>query len=194
MNYLNIAGGKIIPSEMQDNSGSTFSIMLDTMYEVYEKSINSWDLLERYKHNEMGLYFSGECVYDFLDDNLIPFDKIYCHRFLEHVPFDKVSFFIYQVSTNLKMGGEFDIIVPDYTVLAERLLNESVGAEGWDAENIILTTEIVNEPGCPHASLWTEERLKYLLELEGRFAIKDLEKNYLYDGRDIYIRAIFKRI
>jgi hypothetical protein len=57
-----------------------------------------------------------------------------------------------------------------------------------------LTTELLNEPSCPHASIWTEWRAHHLFTLEGRFKIKDIQKNFKFDDRDIYLRFIAERI
>jgi len=121
------------------------------------------------------------------------------YRFLEHVSFTQVEYFIYLISTILKPGGIVDVIVPNYTTLAEMILNEEGIFEGdpainLTAHNIILTTELLNEPSCPHASIWTPARMTYFWELEKRFKISSQEPVFEFDGRDIYMRSTMERI
>ena len=64
----------------------------------------------------------------------------------------------------------------------------------FEAHNITLTTELLNEPSCPHASIWTPDRAYYFFGLEGRFEISVYHTNYEFDGRDIYLRFLARRI
>ena len=64
----------------------------------------------------------------------------------------------------------------------------------FQAHNILLTTELLNEPSCPHASIWTPERARYFFELEGRFNVTYMVNNFLFDGRQIYMRFMAERI
>jgi hypothetical protein len=115
------------------------------------------------------------------------------YRFLEHVSFTQVNYFLYLVSTVLKKDGLVDIIVPNYVLLAQKILNEKID-ENFESHNILLTTELLNEPSCPHASIWTPDRVRYFVELEGRFKVETLSAAYSFDGRDIYIRFLARRI
>jgi hypothetical protein len=98
------------------------------------------------------------------------------------------------MSTALKIGGEIDIIVPNYRTLAKMLLNENVNGANFLKHNITLTYELLNEPSCPHASIWTKERANFFFTYEERFKITNFDPNYEFDGRDIYLRFIAKRI
>jgi hypothetical protein len=60
--------------------------------------------------------------------------------------------------------------------------------------NILLTTELLNEPSCPHASIWTRNRAKYFFSLEGRFEVPHTWDSVKFDGRDIYLRFKANRI
>ena len=190
MNILNVAGGKIILDTSKMYDEDNFVVHLDIRFDGVPMDVIQTKFIE----DEAGLYFSGENIYKFLEINNIPFDVVYCHRFLEHVPFDNVLNFIYQLSQNIVEGGQIEVIVPDYHKLAKLLITEKVGSKSWEAENIILTTELVNCPSDPHASIWTVDRLKYFFELENRFSLSHCETDYEYDGRDIYIKAVFTRI
>jgi hypothetical protein len=53
---------------------------------------------------------------------------------------------------------------------------------------------MLNEPSCPHASIWTPQRITRFWELEGRFKTKELLPTIKFDGRDIYLRARVERI
>lgn len=191
---LNIAAGKMQPLDLIEEN--YFMIHLDTMFYMYERP-NVVE--EQYKNwlNAPGqrMEFNViEDVYEFMQRTNIVFDKVYIYRFLEHVPLDKVLYFIYLVSTITQPGGEVDIIVPNYRVLAEKLLNEdNIGSPEFENHNIILTTEMLNEPSCPHASIWTPARAFYFWELEGRFKVTLHETRFKFDGRDIYFRFTARR-
>lgn len=196
--YLNIAAGKIYPIGF-DVDNDNFLVQLDKMY---------WAVNE-IRHIEMGherwlKKFEGEInhcdedAFDFLANYKYQFDNISCYRFLEHVTKTDIQGFIYLLSTALKIGGTLDIIVPNYETLADMILNENLSKDvnhaDWERHDTILTYELLNEPSMPHASIWTPNRIKYFFGLEERFEIKLMDPNYVFDGRDIYIRAIFERI
>ncbi len=123
------------------------------------------------------------------------FDRVVMYRFLEHVSFTQVNYFIYLVSTVIESGGIVDIIVPNYEQLATMILKEDIKLDkNFEASNILLTTELLNEPSCPHASIWTPQRAKYFWELEGRFIVKEIEPKFEFDGRDIYMRFFARRV
>jgi len=90
----------------------------------------------------------------------------------------------------------FDVIVPNYEVLAAMIRDEDVNSSNFERNNILLTTELLNQPSDPHASIWSPQRAKYFWEFENRFKIySDLVcPNFKYDGRDIYLRFHVKRV
>jgi len=133
-------------------------------------------------------------IYKFLERYHILFDVITIYRFLEHVPKTKILYFIYLLSTCLEIGGYVDVIVPDYKKLATRILNENPFSKNFEEEDIITTFELLNEPNSPHMSIWTEDRIRYFFDLEKRFIIENLIQNYNFDGRDIYIRFLARRV
>jgi len=98
------------------------------------------------------------------------------------------------LSTCTKPGAKLDIIVPDCKKVAQRIIDEDPFKQGFEAEDIITTYEMVNDMPSPHLSIWTKDRLKYFFELEGRFKIVKTEDNYKFDGRDIYLRSLIERI
>lgn len=201
---LNIAGGKIGPIEHHYKdlyNDARFLVNLDSMYlnstpihniikdhEIFDEDI-------RYKR--IPLYKNYNCnydIYEFLEKYHIKFDGITMYRFLEHVPKVKILYFIYLLSTIIKIGGMVDVIVPDYKALAKRILEENVKDPNFEAQDIITTFELLNEDYSPHCSIWTTDRIVHFFELEGRFQIKTLTENYKFDGRDIYIRFLAQRI
>lgn len=189
---LNIAAGKIHPLDLE-RVDHYFLVNLDTMYynaispaEIEQK----WDVWNVGKQ----IYLCNTNAFEFMERTFITFSQIVCYRFLEHVKMTDVLYFIYLMSTCLEIGGIVDIIVPDYEILAGRILSEIPGGQGFEAANIITTTELLNEPGSPHASIWTEKRVKYFFELEKRFTVENIEKNFEFDGRNIYLRFTAERV
>jgi len=73
------------------------------------------------------------------------------------------------------------------------ILEEDVGSVDFERHNILLTTELLNEPFSPHASIWTESRLEKFFTLENYFRISTID-NFCMDRRDIYIRALFESL
>ena len=206
---LNIAGGKIKPFEW--DGADTIELYKDTklivnLDKMYYNPTSITEIINTHSliyYRNISFIDSSKCieynsdmdVYEFLERYHIPFDGIAIYRFLEHVPKVQVLYFIYLLSTSVKIGGYVDVIVPDYKKLAKRILEEDVFSNNFEAEDIITTFELLNEPTCsPHASIWTFDRVKYFFELEGRFEIKIIKENYDFDGRDIYLRFLAQRV
>lgn len=202
MKILNIAAGKQKPLYLPGDvkiSGSHRIVNIDTSYFIdAQPSTIEVEIEDNIPLSENGK--NWYCHYDvvkFMEQTKIMFDRVVIYRFLEHVTFTQVPYFIYLVSTIIKSGGIVDIIVPDYSILAKMILNENPFStrENFEASNILLTTELVNEPSCPHASIWTDLRAKYFWELEGRFDVQaeDIFRGFQFDGRDIYLRFFARR-
>lgn len=201
MLILNIAGGKFKPLPIDGGENlmmPKFVLSVDTSYftentpHAVENHVKAWieapDRVTRY----CNLKFD---IFEFMERISIIFDRVVIYRFLEHVTFSQVEYFIYLVSTVLRKGGQIDIIVPNYIQLAEMILNENnQKLYTLQSHNILLTTELLNEPSCPHASIWTPERMKHFWELEGRFKVKSQAPAFKFDGRDIYLRSIIERV
>ncbi len=188
---LNIAAGKFDPLDLPEDF---FLVNLDTSYynnitpDEIEKQHADWLITTRRK------FHCNEDAFAFMERTSVRFDRVCIYRFLEHIPFDKVLYFIYLVSTVTRPGGEVDVIVPNYRVLAEKLFNEdNIGSPDFEKHNILLTTELLNEPSCPHASIWTPARADYFWQLEGRFKVGLQQTRFKFDGRDIYFRFTAKR-
>lgn len=196
--YLNIAAGKIEPIGFDKENN--FLCQLDKMY----WAVTPIDTIERTHEHWMNTPNTNELchtdvdAFEFLGNYKYQFDHISCYRFLEHVTKTDVQGFIYLLSTALKIGGTLDIIVPNYETLADLILNENLDEKvkhcDWERHDTLLTYELLNEPSMPHASIWTPQRIKYFFGVEERFKIEIMDPNYIFDGRDIYIRAQFKRI
>lgn len=194
MKILNLAAGKLLPLDLPTPPNYCL-VQLDTMYYLYDHPDVIESELSKYVPVRTKMIHSSEDAFTFMERTKIQFDRICAYRFLEHIPRDKVLYFIYLISTCLKIDGTVDIIVPDYTELARRLLEDDPTDPKFESKDILLTTELLNDPSCPHASIWTESRLiHFFCQVEGRFAMIDCKENYNFDGRDIYIRARFRRI
>jgi len=190
---LNIAAG----NKKIDYPMNTFVINIDTMYysytapEVIEKAYKDWIRDCRSYSCE---FQCNENIFTFLERINIKFDEILCYRFLEHVSFNSVLYFIYLLSTVTLKDSNVNIIVPNYEILAKRILSENVDDKNFEKENIITTTELLNERSEPHSSIWTPNRAYHFFQLEDRFAITKINEKFIFDGRDIYLNFIATRI
>lgn len=200
MLILNIAAGKFQPLPMSTKENlmmPKFVLNVDTSYftdasaQSAESEMRYWaenpDRVSAEKNLNMD-------VFEFMERTSMMFDRVVIYRFLEHVTFTQVDYFTYLVSTVLHKGGQVDVIVPNYIQLAEMILNDNPRMSDFPQKNILLTTELLNEPSCPHASIWTPERMKYFWELEGRFRVGLQNQAFHFDGRDIYLRSFIERI
>ncbi len=186
---LNIGAGKIDLKLNYD-----FLVNLDLMYEHFSRIQDIEFTHDSYDFSKKVEMFCKEDVFKFLETCKIKFDRIIVYRFLEHVEFTKVLYFIYLLSTSLKDDGLIDVIVPDYDILCRKLIQEYVHDLDFEKNNIILTTEMLNEPSSPHASIWTASRAKYFFEFEGRLEVKEIKTPFVFDGRNIYLRFIAQKV
>lgn len=200
ISILNIAGGRREPLIMEKVPHGSMLVNVDKSYMISDNISEIISTHEEVNNNLQSVNFPNvkvfnyrSDVFEFLQRYHLNFTMASAYRFLEHVPKDQVLYFIYLVADILFPGGFFDIIVPDYEELAKRILSENVNDPEFEAEDIITTYELLNDPGDPHCSIWTEDRIKKFLELESRFEIRKIQKRYQYDGRNIYLRAIAKR-
>jgi len=191
---LNVCGGKIFPDRSKYNS--SFLLNIDQMYFINNPISDILSCHNNFLHNKRDNYtfFLNHDIYDFLERYELKFDLVLIYRFMEHVPLSKLLYFIYLLSTVVEKNGKVDIIVPDASNLAKRILEEKVNSKNFQAEDIITTTEMLNEPPNPHSSLWTIQRAKYYFELEGRFVVDNFETPFEFDGRNIYLKFIARRV
>jgi hypothetical protein len=209
MKILNVAGGKmkvlptgdknenlLIPKFIVNVDTSYFSEMTAQQIEVHEKLFTKDpDALTENHYLNMD-------IFEFMERTIIDFDRVCIYRFLEHVSFTSIEYFIYLVSTVTQKGSIVDVIVPNYDRLGAFLVTEKklfkdghfTSYESFQSWNIQLTTELLNEPSSPHASIWTPERAKLFWELEGRFKVIEFDEKFMFDGRDIYLRFLAKRV
>ena len=194
---LNIAAGKLSPIDQMFEK--SFSVNVDRMYNnaISESviDIECWYNTFLKNHALSMDYKCNDDIFHFLFKTIMNFDQVCIYRFLEHVHRDRILEFIYGISSVTRNGAVIDVIVPNYEILANMLLNETISQEvNFEKHNILLTTELLNEPDEPHCSIWTEDRLKYYWELEERFRIISIEPQYKFDGRDIYLRMVAERV
>ena len=74
------------------------------------------------------------------------------------------------------------------------VLDENPTCPAFEEHNILVTTELLNEPSCPHASIWTVDRAYHFFEMEGRFKVDNVIPNFKFENRDIYLRFQARRI
>lgn len=194
---LNIAAGKFPP--ILSARDPYFLVNIDTMYYRQDDPVEVENKIKSWAGGKDEEYNINADIFEFMERTIMNFDRVCIYRFLEHVSFTKLLYFIYLVSTITKPGSVVDVIVPNYEILARMVLDEDPldpAGGNFEAQNILLTTELLNEPSCPHASIWTPQRAIYFWELEGRFVIEngDLNSRYVFDGRDIYLRFKAKRV
>lgn len=193
---LNVAAGRFLPLDLDGfwphhlvNVDWMYSHGVDSMRDI-EGRYSCWTTTE----GRSDTTYCKIDIWEFLESFSQRFDHITIYRFMEHVERSKLDYFIYLLSGVLKVGGYVDCIVPNYEILANMLIGERVGKEGWDAHDIILTTELLNEPPDSHASVWTPDRAKYYFEKEKRFEIISMTPRFKFDGRDIYMRFFARRV
>lgn len=208
MLVLNIAGGKFehLPILDSEKTGMLpkFELNVDTGHytnmspHIAEEIAGSW--VQNGDRSSQLLYLNCD-VFQFMERTVLKFDRVAIYRFLEHVSFTQVLYFIYLVSTVTEEGALVDVIVPNYETLADSIVNENkmfernkTSYQEFENWNIELTTELLNEPSCPHASIWTPYRAKLFWELEKNFRIDDIDAGFKFDGRDIYMRFIAERL
>jgi len=192
---LNIGAGKIDPIGL-DNNKEYFLVNLDLGYQSSSVIKDIEEMYGRWKsgdYEEKFVVFHAGDVFKFLETCRIRFDKIVLYRFLEHIRFTDVLYLIYLLSASLKEEGMVEVIVPDYKLLADMLLKEKTSNKNFEKNNIILTTELLNDPGSPHASIWTTDRAKYYFEYEKRFKVGYCSTPYSFDGRNIYLYFLAKK-
>lgn len=189
---LNLAAGKIEPLELPKKY---CLINLDT---IYAHGVNLTRVEEMCRESNVGIkrIFCKEDAFEFMERVSFNFDRVVLYRFLEHISFTQVEYFIYLISTITSPGAVVDVIVPDYKILADMLMKDNPWKKNFHADNILLTTELLNEPSCPHASIWTRKRVVYFWELEERFKVDraTIETPVSFDNRDIYLRFKAVRI
>lgn len=190
---LNIAGGKFSPF-IGIESRPSFLVNVDTMYYEHVEPVAVERALKEWSGGKNVEYNINTDVFEFMERTIIKFNRVAIYRFLEHVSFTQVLYFVYLLSTVTEPGAVVDIIVPNYETLAKMILGETPLDGRFEEKNILLTTELLNEPSCPHASIWTPARAEHFWELEGRFKVKIDSESYKFDGRDIYLRFFATRI
>jgi hypothetical protein len=195
---LNIGAGKIKPLNLEPKNKYTI-LNLDFGYPTEKctlpqslKDIES--RMHQYYNNDIAEFYSNWDMWYFLKEYSGTFDRVCMYRVLEHIPFDKVEYFIYMLSIVMSKGSHVDIIVPDMEKLAKLVLTLDPDLKRFRSDYILATTEIVNEPNDPHTSIWTPKILKYIWELEGRFKVISILEDYDFDNRNIYMRARVERV
>jgi hypothetical protein len=205
MIVLNIAAGKFKPLPMSNQENlllPKYILNVDTAYfsdtsaASVESDIRLWECDgDRITKNKN---LSWDAI-EFMERTSVVFDRVVIYRFLEHISFTQLEYFIYLVSTVLHKGGQVDVIVPNYITLAKMILMEEKHSMAttdpvFPSWNIKLTTELLNEPSCPHASIWTPDRMIRFWELEDRFRVKLQKPDFNFDGRSLYLRSFIERI
>ena len=140
-------------------------------------------------------HFYSNCdATEFMQRTKEKFDIVILNRVLEHIPRTMVLYFIYLLSTITKPEqGIISVIVPDYKLLTNMLLNEDVSSPNFDKHDILVTSELLNEISDPHASIWTAERLEHFFTYEDRFKVTNINRFFKFDKRDIYIHALIQK-
>jgi len=194
---LNVAAGRFMPLDLEkfrpcliNNVDLMYSHGVESMADV-EVNYLSWTPVE----GKSNVVYCKIDIWEFLENFSQRFDHIVVYRFLEHVPRAKLDYFIYLLSAVLKVGSYIDCIVPNYELLSSMILEEPmVDSKDWEARDILVTTELLNEPPDSHASIWTPNRARYYFEKEKRFKVESVTPKFRFDGRDIYMRFFARRV
>jgi len=217
--FLNLGAGRSKPLELPTDK-PYFLMNVDRMYKAMSSfkddvgynslvgAIRAWHKFVNERSESFNsetppwIHYVGEDIPTFLDTYLEQFQNITIYRYLEHIPWTKLGYFIYQVSQLVEQSGIVDIIVPNFVTLGERLKSleedlesgECLDSQWLENELIILNSEFVNEPFDPHQCMTSPQILHRAFTTEGRFKLVKSWPQFNYDGRDIYMRMIFKRI
>jgi len=200
VSILNLGSGKVVPLDLHDyrsyflvnlDSGYYDGVQPSEVFSLFETWVTERPLMNIKSSRTL---FVKEDAFNFLEKYQLVFDKIVIYRFLEHIPKKSILYFIYLLACSLKRGGVVDCIVPNYNVLAGRILKEDPFDKDFEAEDIITTYELLNEPESPHCSIWTPARIRKFFMLEKRFSVVEIDNRFVFDGRDIYLRALLERI
>lgn len=191
---LNLASGSIqpkLPEILEDKLDVRFTVYVDKSYPTTLDYFEVHSLMNESSISD-GKIYVGDDVWTFLEKFIDQFDIIACHRFLEHVPVDKLLTFIYLMRSKVKTGGYCDIIVPNWNDL--RQIDIDSEDELMTKNYLTVVYELCNFPGDPHASVFTPKKLKKFFELEGGWKHLETKTNYNFAGRNIYFRSIFQAI
>lgn len=192
---LNIAAGKLNPIKIFDKTLTKKQICVNVDTAYYGGDLPPFIEFECLRSaNPRQTFHTSTSIFEFLERTRITFDQVCIYRFLEHIPNDKLLYFIYLISTVTRKGSIIDVIVPNYKLLADMILKDNPYDNDFERKNIVLTTELLNEKSDPHCSIWTLDRMDYFWELEKRFNVYDVDEQYKFDGRDIYLRALIERL
>jgi len=196
---LNLGAGKFLPM-VDEELIQQLKLLVINIDQGYYKNFTPSEIEQNIAAFEQASdeftkkIYCNEDAFTFMERTIFTYNRISIYRFLEHIPLEKLLYFIYLMSTCLETNGIVDVIVPNYKILANMILNEDVTDSQFPAHDILLTTELLNEPSCPHASIWTIERAKYYFGLENRFEIIEHDERFHFDGRDIYLHFKAKKI
>ena len=123
------------------------------------------------------------------------FDIVWNQHFLEHIPRHRLKFVLQEILRVLEPGGMVEIILPDFRVVAERLVKENIPI-GTKEVDVCCGSQLDKGGGIDnylpydtHYNIFTYERLKGKLEENG-FAKVELippRPEWLFD--DLHVIA-----
>lgn len=195
--FLNLGSGRTVPLNLPKDR-PYFLVNVDLMYKEYEKNdiekiVNDHRSFE-VEGKQPVIDYIPKDVFKFLETYPKKFDFITIYRLFEHIPYRDIIYFIYLLSGVIKDNGILDIIVPNYNLLAERLLRLDIDDKDFDSKYLLLNMELVAEPDSPHCVVVNPRIMKKFVELEGYFKTSFQIANFTFENRDIYCRNIFERI
>jgi len=191
MIVLNAAAGNVLPLDV--DTKESLIINVDTSYFHGLSPEEVEEIVFSQEETKGKIIYCNFDIFEFMERTKILFDRVAIYRFLEHVRYNEVSYFLYLVGKVMKRDAIVDVIVPDYKDLAEMILDDDPFSPSFEKDNIYLTTELLAQPDDPHASIWTVDRLHYFFEIENIFEPISCEEKFFLDSRDIYIRFLAKR-
>jgi len=207
MNIINIGcGNDVFPKEIFEyytKSRSNLNSVNNLI--CIDKNIdkNEQELLEKNNMSFNLHFYKGNFIEVIHSANFYKFkeqcDLAIAYRVMEHIPRKEIDFALYSIWKTLKPEGILDIIVPNFINLAKFILQEDeIFSNNKFSEivkyDILVSTEIYNEPSDPHQSIWTPTRAKIYIETEGLFKIHSIKEKYVIDNRDIYMRVISRKV
>jgi len=113
------------------------------------------------------------------------FSNIISMRYFEHIPWEQLGYYLYQMYRVVRNNGTMLFIVPNFTLVtkAAKEIETKWDYEKWQTIN----SEVFNCKQDSHSCWWTPKIAKPLLENEGYWKVTNVIPQVCVDGRNWYM-------